>query len=354
ASYQESDPSSEFIVGTSGICVIRGLRMAGDDEYFFYDDLTLIDCELFVIAPEYAGGWLRGNGGDFCQPTLIDCLLTPSDTTAGSIFHGHRGCIFRVFNCTVASQTNKKSILYESSTEGGDLYAYDSDFSNMASGLNLLDIGNQRGGVYLYRCKLPTTWDFMDAAPTLNEHIVVVEACIANSVEYTGSKSLYGKNLNQSTYYRTGGAVVRGVDFCYEVVTSASCISGAVGHIFRLTTINQNFSSATTVKVFILHSSQGSGTGSDFTDSEIMMTVVVPNSAGSGTVEYNTFPSEYLQSSSDLANSSETWNGGLASSVQQELSITTAGSEGDGLAEIFITVFAPSVTVYVDPKPSIS
>lgn len=197
-------------------------------------------------------------------------------------------------------------------------------------------------------CKLPASWSYTNNGWGTGSIDVINSD---NSVAYFIAKDdFYGNSYTQATYARSGGASIGGTGIAFVVTTSAKARDGRYGHRFLLGELYGNFATVQTISVYMQYSSGGAV---DLQTDEIWIEVYVPD----GTMQRTRYTSgtlEFGSAASDYANNTETWSGSLADAVKQTMAVTTAGSEGAGIASVYLVVAKPSLTVYVDPQPDIA
>jgi hypothetical protein len=165
-----------------------------------------------------------------------------------------------------------------------------------------------------------------------------------------------GSLVDETTIVRSGGASDGTTSIAWKIVTSSTA------HWLKspfwsqpIAIWNSTVGSSQTATIEIVHDSQGSGTGSAFTEKEIWAEVLYLGTSGVplGTVGWDRVATP-LTTASDQASSSETWTTtGLTTPVKQKIAVTFTAQEV-GYIAVRAALGVASKTVYVDPKITLS
>lgn len=352
--------------GAGGFVAYYGLTIKPEDDFILgttaaASEISLNNCVIdFSLASQFSDNIASPLDGALV--TLRDCNIKPTDTTGVAAFALQSGAIVSWFGGTLQSVTNPTEYLLDPLGTGGCSLLLDSVDLSAHSGIQLMD--SQSGAsedsntLTLRNCKLPASYTL---AATMQEGSwVLLENC-HSSGKYASAFMNYVGSFDTSTLNtRTGGATVDGQLISYDVATTTHAVKGFVAFRFKIGAVKADFSTAKTLTVHVMHDSQGNGTSSDLTDVDAWLEAYVPISGGPQRKFYtNRNSNPFEVTGTDHADeSSETWTTtGITTPVKQSLSITTAGGDDDGIADVWFCLSIPSISagdVFVDPKIEVS
>jgi hypothetical protein len=258
------------------------------------------------------------------------------------------------------------ALVVASATRGGSLAVTGVDLSNLGASLDLIDATNSSQGVKIvFRdCKLPSAWagDMFNSTPALLGLRGEMYNCAAGDTNYAlWIEDTSGSIRHETTIVRTGGASDGVTPISWKMTARSS--ANYPTHVLKTPEMaiwNSTTGGSKTVTAEIVHDSQGSGSGSKFTNAECWLEVVYLGTSG--------FPlssigaddvrgdnsGNILATAANQTDSSETWTTtGLTSPVKQKLAVTFTPQEaGYYLARVCLA--KASAVAYVDPKLTVA
>ncbi len=230
----------------------------------------------------------------------------------------------------------------------GDMQISNVDFSVLGAAVHIFERAS--GNAFLVKirnCTLPTSWtgSLWNAAPQYPGHRAEMANCYSGSFKYRVWLWDYmGQARDNTVVVRTGGASDDAVPFSVKLTTTADAKYPLFGFDGGDIIYFADTTSAVTLKVFIVHDSQGAGSGGALRTDEIGVKVNFP---GGYT---DTFKVDPIATGTDYTTSSETWTTtGLTTPVKQEISVTFTPTS-KGVVRLTPVLFGASKTVYYCPK----
>lgn len=291
---------------------------------------------------------------------LLNTNIRPTDVSNGSIMYFRSSPKIVWKGGSVIANTNKTDNLAKlyNGANGLNLFLDTVDLSNMNSNFQFIIGGTpyQNGmvEVNVSNCITPSVWSPIDASHTYGIRTYVYNTDTSsnyNEAQVDG----FGSALTETTNTRTGGAVIESQAISNAVSTTSIAKKGAFPFRYKIFSGRDDFTTSKTVKINVMHDSQGSGTSGALQDDEAWIEVHVPNSSGPGKKIYSCQIGSIFGTPSDHPTNSETWDTtGITTPVYQELSITTTGTDGSGEYQIFLCVAAPSIDMFACPNASVA
>jgi hypothetical protein len=153
----------------------------------------------------------------------------------------------------------------------------------------------------------------------------------------------YGTLTSSTSIYRNDGATYDGTTrYCFTLQTSSS-VSATNPLRIKISDFYFDFSAS---KSIIIELSRIVGSAL-LTDYDVSLELFYPEVSSSKSVRIST--RKLLPSTNNLSTSSKTWTG-LTTPVLQNISITSIEKGSYGLCSLYLSIYLPSVTLYVCPK----
>jgi len=349
AGADEHNTSGNYQVGgvAGGNVRIEGVTLEAEDNMRFTVSgavYNLKDCQLgAAIYGTASSSYYTEASVDGVTINIRESVLRASEHASSSIVRIRLGVLINVYGGSIYNNTTGPGFLCAlDGNGGGTLNCYGVDLTNLASGASIMDAtaaaSEDVNLINLYDCKMPASWA-LGEEPTSAGSIITLENCDdGNDRSVRARRDIFGQFLTDGSVYDNAADTVEGQDFSLNVLTSAKAASQAPFR-FSLGKVRADFSSAKDIVVQLAHDSLGAGTGSRFENDEAWIEAHIPNSGDPGFSIETTGLANSLAAAVGTYNtaSSATWTkGGKTLGVAEEITLTTAGTGGEGWAEVFI------------------
>jgi hypothetical protein len=312
------------------------------------------DCAFIVNNSGGASGVILGSAtaSIFNGLKLINCIFKFG--AASRAISGRKSkTLIRGGGIAVGSSAITTFII--AGSESFDFKVMDFDFTNAASGLNLIYSGvSQTGRIDFINCKLPASWSggLVAGAPTNADFRASMYNCDSGATNYKLWIETYAGSIkSETTIVKTGGATDGTTSLSWKLVTTAN----ANEYVAPLITDDMavwidTTGASKTITVDILHDSVTA-----LTDAEVWLEI---DYLGSSATPLGTPSSDkratVLTTETAQATSTANWQTtGLTNPNKQKLEVTFT-PQMKGFVYARVCLAKPSYTVYVDPQALIS
>lgn len=239
---------------------------------------------------------------------------------------------------------------------GGQLLVDGFDFSNLTSGVNLVQTMTEGSSRAVFRnCKLPASWSgaiVASGALKMGSRVELWNSDNADTNYEMWIEDYSGSIKQETTIVKSGGASDGTTTLSWKMASSANIA-------YPVLTLDSpeiyskwidTVGSPVTATVEIVHDSQGAGTSNAFTDEEIFIDLYYLGTSGIPlSLITSNRKSDVLATAADQDSSSETWTTtGLTTPVKQKLSVTFTPEE-KGVVFAVVRLAKASKTVYINP-----
>lgn len=335
-------------------------------------DLTVVDGEFHSMQFDISDDFFIN------ESTFYDCHFELSEYSAGPIQPIASSKWQRFIRCTIDLNASS-TIMIQPNQVRNKFSFYGCTFTDTGGNCaNFIDFANQSGTVEIIGGSIPACTSIVDFNSFSNCEVILrnlklgaftnyaigklsnanqvlkADACDTSNEELESYHYSHGgEGFTDTGIYRT--ASDGSTSFSRKITTDANA---STLYPFRMLVgaVRLDASTTKTVTVQLVHDSQGSGTGADFTNGEVSFELIYQDDLTTEGFVVDSRPSD-LFAPTDLTNSAETWTGtgGMTTPVKQEVALSTSGATGkEAVAEVWINVYVASVTLYVCPKLDIT
>lgn len=317
----------------------------------------IIRCEYCRIKPGNGGairhfiatigGWLTIKNSE------LDFSSDTSNSTAQNF--EFRGPVI-LSGCTYikAASYNRTGVLFLNSASYSDVTISGCDFSAISSSNDICSSGANLDNIKINNCTFPSSYSISSGAiAAAYGRVEVTNSGSSDNDAFCWSTDSYGTVISTSSIYRSGGAVINGVNESLLVTTTAQCSSTDVLSLPWM----YGYLSSSGSKTFTVYITNDSA---DFTNSEVWIELEYKQTSGSPifTTAGNQVVNPIASASAQTDDTTSTWSGtGPSFTYKQALSVTaTVGQSGLYRARVCVAAasIAGSRYFYVDPTVVVS
>lgn len=303
-----------------------------------------------------SGGTVGSDALHYATVKFVNCTFDYSADTlnSGAGYFTVRGPLEIYGGIVVKGGTYNRSgiVLDTSSARANQVLISGLDLSVIGSTNDLFNGGSVFGKATYYGCKLPSSWSLQSADITNNASLRVFNCGDGDDprIYYLSDQS--GKLTYQTSIYRSSGAAVETGVTSWRVVTTSVC---SESFPFITDWLYGTIDTAGT-KTFTLHVANNT---EDLHDDDIWLEVEY---MGTADLAHTTFASDQRAGGAANASASttaqtddtgSTWNGATLT-YMQKLEIASVSVGEAGVYRARVCVGKPSLTVYIDPKVTVS
>jgi hypothetical protein len=227
------------------------------------------------------------------------------------------------------------------------------DLSNAAAAVNLTNSTSANVKFTMRDCKLPASWSgsLNASAPGLGS-VYEMHNCDSGDTNYRYIRQTQlGTITSETVIVRTDGEDAGDPKISWKMVSNTNTeFPHETLESAEIVRWNETVGSAITATVEIVHDSQGSGSGSNFTDAEAWLEVLYLGTSGFPLGSFITDrAANILSTPVNQASSTVAWTTtGLTTPVKQKLSVTFTPQE-KGYIHAIVHLAGASDTCYVEP-----